>query len=216
MLCNKLHACWPTQTPLATMLFSFVACGLDLRHYTGLSPPVKYFTDRSKAVLLLWIFYVFVLSCVCYVLCASVYMCFVVTCWERADLLALVCGVFCEFVTFPLVSWVRCGTWLYRFLIFATLLFWLKNLSIDERVKAWSCVCHQAHHCLIVGFFFTLAYLCSFFYQSPLILTELFQHNLINVSYLTACYLYQVMMTLHFLNDVANDAESTQKRKITS
>ena len=48
-------------------------------------------------------------------------------------------------------------------------------------------------------------------YQSPLILTELFQHNLINVSYLTACYLYQVMMTLHFLNDVTYDAESTQK-----
>ena len=48
-------------------------------------------------------------------------------------------------------------------------------------------------------------------YQSPLILTELFQHNLINVSYLTACYLYRVMMMLHFLNDVANDAESTQK-----
>ena len=43
-------------------------------------------------------------------LCASVYMCFVLTCWERADLLALVYGVYCEFVTFPLVSWVRCGT----------------------------------------------------------------------------------------------------------
>ena len=28
----------------------------------------------------------------------------------------------CEFVTFPLVSWVRCGTWLYRLLIFAPLL----------------------------------------------------------------------------------------------
>ena len=41
---------------------------------------------------------------------ASVYMCFVVTCWERADLLALVCGVYCEFVTFSLVSCVRCGT----------------------------------------------------------------------------------------------------------
>ena len=27
---------------------------------------------------------------------------------------------------------------------------------------------------------------------------------------------YQVMMTLHFLNVVANDAESTQKSKITS
>ena len=37
-------------------------------------------------------------------LCASVYMCFVATCWERADLLALVCGVYYEFVTFPLVS----------------------------------------------------------------------------------------------------------------
>ena len=51
------------------------------------------------------------------------------------------------------------------------------------------------------------------FYQSPLKLTELFQHNLINVSYLRACYLYQVMMTLHFLNDVAYDALSTQKSK---
>ena len=50
-------------------------------------------------------------------------------------------------------------------------------------------------------------------YQSTLKLTELFQHNLINVSYLTACYLYQVMMTLNFLNDVAIDVESTQKSK---
>ena len=43
-------------------------------------------------------------------LCASVYMCLVVTCWERADLLALLCGAYCEFVTFLLVNWVRCGT----------------------------------------------------------------------------------------------------------
>ena len=48
------------------------------------------------------------------------------------------------------------------------------------------------------------------YYQSLLILTELFQHDLINVSYLTACYLYQVMMTLHFLNDVTNDDEYTK------
>ena len=45
---------------------------------------------------------------------------------------------------------------------------------------------------------------------------SIFQHNLINVSYLTAGYLYQIMMTLHFLNDVANDAESTYKSKMTS
>ena len=43
-------------------------------------------------------------------LCASVYMCFVATCWERADLLALVVVSDCVFVTFPLVSLVRCGT----------------------------------------------------------------------------------------------------------
>ena len=56
---------------------------------TGLSPPVEYFTDRSKAVLPLWIFYVLFCLVFAMSLCASVYMCFKVTCWERADLLAL-------------------------------------------------------------------------------------------------------------------------------
>ena len=63
-------------------------------------------------------------------------MCFVVTCWERADLLALVCGVYCEFVTFPLVSWVMCGTWLYRFLIFAPLLTFNTNLNTNLILSA--------------------------------------------------------------------------------
>ena len=53
----------------------------------------KTFTDGSKAVLLLWIFYVFFCVVFAMSLCASVYMCFVVTCLERADLLAFVCGV---------------------------------------------------------------------------------------------------------------------------
>ena len=35
-------------------------------------------------------------------LCASVYMCFGVTCWERADLLALVCGVGLRVCHFPI------------------------------------------------------------------------------------------------------------------
>ena len=53
------------------------------------SPPVKYFTDHSKAVLLLWIFFCLVFAMP---LCASVYM------WSPAgkgltDLLALVCCV---------------------------------------------------------------------------------------------------------------------------
>ena len=43
-----------------------------VRRETGLSPPVKYFTDRSKTILLLWIFYVF---CFAFAmpLCASFY-----------------------------------------------------------------------------------------------------------------------------------------------
>ena len=41
---------------------------------------------------------------------ASVCLCLVVTCWKRADLLALVFVFNGEFVTFPFVSWVRCGT----------------------------------------------------------------------------------------------------------
>ena len=47
-----------------------------VHRYTGLSPPVKYFIDRSKTVLLLWIFYPF-LSCVCY---AFVHICLYVSC----------------------------------------------------------------------------------------------------------------------------------------
>ena len=112
----------------------------------GRGQKAKSFFSESCLVVL-WIFYVFVLSCVCYVLCASVSMCFVVTCWERADLLALVCGVFCEFVTFPLVSWVRCGTWLYRFLIFAPLLTFVaypikRKLSIEHHESKYSVLTH--------------------------------------------------------------------------
>ena len=54
-------------------------------------------------------------------LCASVYMCLVVTCWERAWLSFVVS--YCEFVTSPLVSCVKYGTWLYRFLIFGLNIF---------------------------------------------------------------------------------------------
>ena len=56
---------------------------------TGLSPQVNICTDRSKAVLLLWIIVLF-MSYVCHAF-ASVHCCLVVTCWERADPLALVC-----------------------------------------------------------------------------------------------------------------------------
>ena len=57
----------------------------------------------SKVVLLLWIFYGF-FFCIVFAmsLCESVYMCFVVTCWERVDLLALVWGVLLWICHFPI------------------------------------------------------------------------------------------------------------------
>ena len=79
--------------------------------------------------------------------------------------------------------------------------------SMCIRIQFWSNVAPRS---LLNFDFFTICFHCvfkicimvysvyMFTYQSPLILTALFQHNLINVSYLTACYLYQVMMTLHF------------------
>ena len=66
--------------------------------------------------------YVFFVSCVSHAF-VSVHCCLVATCLERADLLALVGDVYCIlFLLSHVVSLVRCGTWLYRFLIFAVFL----------------------------------------------------------------------------------------------
>ena len=62
--------------------------GRGWRRETDFSLSVTYFTDLSKAVLTLWIICVF-LSCVSHAF-ASVHCFLVVTCWVRADLLALV------------------------------------------------------------------------------------------------------------------------------
>ena len=71
----------------------------------------KYFTDRSKAVLILWIILCFcsVLCLLC--LCARLFMCAL---WSPAgkgltSWLSFVVSN-CEFVAYPLVSWVRYGT----------------------------------------------------------------------------------------------------------
>ena len=96
--------------------------GDGARSETGLTPPVKYFTDRSKAVLLLWIIYVI---SVLFLLCFRARL-DIDALWSPAgkgltSWLSFVIS-YCEVVTFPLVSWVRCGAWLYRFLIFALFL----------------------------------------------------------------------------------------------
>ena len=63
-----------------------------------------------------------------------------------------------------------------------------------------------------IGLFWVKPYL-NRFYQLPLILKALLPDKRC-LSH-SMC-LYQIMMMLHFFNDVANDPESTQKSKITS
>ena len=79
---------------------------------TGLSSPVKSFTDRSKAVLLLWIIFVIYVSCLSYYFCLFLLQfrarLFINTLWspigkELTSWLSFVMS-YCEDVTFPLVS----------------------------------------------------------------------------------------------------------------
>ena len=64
--------------------------------------------------------YVDLLSCVCK---AFACVCLYVPCGHLLGKgLPLGSRSWCPTVTFPLVFWVRCDTWLYRFLIFAPLL----------------------------------------------------------------------------------------------
>ena len=93
--CSLVVTWWERADLLAVIFvvfYHFPKCVLVHICDTGLSPLVKHVTDRSKAVLL-WIFYVFICLVFAMPLCASVYMCLVVTWWERADLSALFCGV---------------------------------------------------------------------------------------------------------------------------
>ena len=62
-------------------------------------------------------------------LCASVYMCFVVTCWEKADLLALVCGVCCLSSPPGFACWVSFAP-LFGFVCCAVLVFALSPCYI--------------------------------------------------------------------------------------
>ena len=78
---------------LHVSLVMYASCNMSASFKTGLRPPVKYFYrpfqgGTSFVDHLCFFCLVFVLS-----LCTSVNLCLVVTCWERADLLAFVCGV---------------------------------------------------------------------------------------------------------------------------
>ena len=94
--------CWHVVICVSCLFLAVV--WVRLCRETGLSPPVKYFTDRSKAVLLLWIIGVFlILSGL-----------FITALWSPAGkgqttwLLLVMLTVF--LLLAHVVSWVRCGT----------------------------------------------------------------------------------------------------------
>ena len=89
---------------------------------TGLSPPAKYFYWPFQGGASL----VYHLCYFCVVLLCFHARLFVDVLWSPAgkgltSWLSFVMSN-CDVVTLPLVSWVRCGAWLYRFLIYALFL----------------------------------------------------------------------------------------------
>ena len=69
----------------------------------------------------------------------SVHCRLVVTCWEWYNLLVLLYVMLsCVLSLFNVVSWVRCGTWLYRFLIFAFFLILMHFNTYKPSVLLWN------------------------------------------------------------------------------
>ena len=98
-----------------------------IHHWTkgGVGAPWNRFKPSSKMFLLTVSMQCFFcgsfmlfMSCVCYAF-TSVHCCLVV---ERADLLALVCDVYCDLLLSHLVSWDKRGSWLHRSMILAVFL----------------------------------------------------------------------------------------------
>ena len=113
------------------MSWSISELWVRLAPWKRFSPPVKYFLLTIPRRYFFCGSFVFFVSCVSHAF-ASVHCGLVVTCWERADLLALVGDVYCILLLSHVVSWVRCGTWLYRFLILAIFLTLISIKYLDQ------------------------------------------------------------------------------------
>ena len=113
--CSLAVTCWERADLLAVVcvVFTFLCCvtfpnvSWSTYEWRARLAPRNWFKPSSKIFLLTvprrYFFcglFLLCMSCVCHAF-ASVYCCHVMTCWEKADLLALVCDVYCVFVTFP-------------------------------------------------------------------------------------------------------------------
>ena len=83
-----------------------------------------------------FLFYALCFVSVVYVVLSCLYCSPVITCWEKVDRWALLCLMFsCVLSLSHVVSSARCGTWLYRLLIFA---FFLTLHSICAQQRMWA------------------------------------------------------------------------------
>ena len=149
--------------------YEFLGGGLK----TGLSPPVKYsFLAVQRRFFFRGTFMGF-FNCQVRLLCLCARL-FVCALWSPAgkglnSWLSFVASN-CEFVTFPLVSWVRCGTWLYRFLIFTPLLtyitIWSKRCVYYNKYMA---VCVS-----LISYCLTIIWPHLFLYNKPQVVTLCF------------------------------------------
>ena len=108
-------------------------------------PSSNLFTDSSKAVLLLCIFFVIYVCFCCAVL--SVHCSLVITCWARAKFLALLCVMFsCAFLTLPygVLGQMRC---LIVFIPDLCLLYFAPMITKDVACK--TLVRHKFYAALI-------------------------------------------------------------------
>ena len=106
---------WDIKSNILFMILVLWAVGVSRQEELSISLVLHILNLPSKAVLHLWICFA-----ICVYLCytvMSVYYCHVVTYWESAYLLALLCLIFLVFLSLSnILSWVRNGkkcTWLY-------------------------------------------------------------------------------------------------------
>ena len=110
----------------------FVLIHITWYHKTSSSPPEKkiFLLTVPMQCFFCGSFLLF-MFCICHAF-LSVHCNLVVTCCERDNLLALLYVMWCFLVFLSLsnvVPWVRCGTLLYRFMIFAFLLTFNLNVT---------------------------------------------------------------------------------------
>ena len=145
--CSLVVTCWEKADLLAVVFFEFCHFPKSVLVHNRLKgedgAPLNRFKPSSK--IFYWMFQdgisFVILLCFSSVLCLLC-LCmrlFICALWSPAGkgLVSWLSFVVsnCKLITFPLVSWVRCGTWVYQLLIFAPLLTFNSRMTFKAQLK---------------------------------------------------------------------------------